>query len=182
MSLPINREKKRSSEVPDFLNKSAERAKTGGISAAERMAEEEEGSGVELLLDVGCSATFDSAHRLMNYDGKCSNLHGHTFHLKIRFAASELREDTGISYDFSDLKSLVNAVCNMVDHKVLLHKDDPLIPVLQQAEQEVVSFDFHPSAEQLAVWFGLQLRELGMMVPVVIELAETPNNWVRVSL
>ena len=48
--------------------------------------------------------TFDAAHHLFNYEGKCKSLHGHTYHLQI--AVSGYLDERGMTYDFGDLKSI----------------------------------------------------------------------------
>ena len=48
--------------------------------------------------------TFDAAHHLFHYEGKCKSLHGHTYHLQI--AVSGYLDERGMTYDFGDLKSI----------------------------------------------------------------------------
>ena len=48
--------------------------------------------------------TFDAAHHLFNYEGKCKSLHGHTYHLQI--AVSGYLDERGMTYDFGDLKNI----------------------------------------------------------------------------
>ena len=48
--------------------------------------------------------TFDAAHHLFNYEGKCKALHGHTYHLQV--AVSAFLDERGMTYDFRDLKRI----------------------------------------------------------------------------
>ena len=62
--------------------------------------------------------TFDAAHNLVNYHGKCERLHGHTYKLVVKLSGTRGPEDLG--YDFVDLKNLVKEnVLDQFDHHYL---------------------------------------------------------------
>ena len=62
---------------------------------------------------------FDSAHHLPNHPGKCRNLHGHRWFLDVEISG-DVRKDTGMLMDFSDLKILVKeVVIDDMDHHYL---------------------------------------------------------------
>jgi len=59
---------------------------------------------------------FDSAHFLKNYDGKCSELHGHTWKVSVWVRGDEkFRDKSGILWDFGNIKKIIN----LLDHKNL---------------------------------------------------------------
>ncbi|MGC9125463.1 MAG: 6-carboxytetrahydropterin synthase QueD [Caldisericaceae bacterium] len=61
---------------------------------------------------------FDAAHRVVDYSGKCENLHGHTYKLLVS-VTGELKPD-GMVLDFAILKRVVeNSVIAELDHKFL---------------------------------------------------------------
>jgi len=63
--------------------------------------------------------SFDAAHFLPNYEGKCHNLHGHTWKLEVEVSGF-VTPDTGMVIDFVYLKNLVNGeVINKLDHTLL---------------------------------------------------------------
>jgi 6-pyruvoyltetrahydropterin/6-carboxytetrahydropterin synthase len=77
---------------------------------------------------------FDSAHRLNDYDGKCKNIHGHTYKLEVTIAG--IRDENGIVMDFYDLNALINEkILDEIDHQYL---------------NEI--FDFNPTCENLGIW------------------------------
>jgi 6-pyruvoyltetrahydropterin/6-carboxytetrahydropterin synthase len=82
---------------------------------------------------------FSSAHFLENYQGKCENMHGHTFQIEVHLKVSKL-DESGISIDFTEIKNYLKEI--LPDHKVL---------------NEV--FDFIPSAENLARFFYYKIRK-----------------------
>ncbi len=61
---------------------------------------------------------FSSAHQLRNYNGNCSNLHGHNWKVKLTFGVNKLNE-IGIGCDFKVLKKIVNDKIDILDHTYL---------------------------------------------------------------
>ena len=63
--------------------------------------------------------TFDMAHMLDGHDGKCQNLHGHTYILQVEISGSlkESGAKKGMVMDFSDLKNIVKThILDKMDH------------------------------------------------------------------
>jgi 6-pyruvoyltetrahydropterin/6-carboxytetrahydropterin synthase len=94
--------------------------------------------------------SFCYGHRLLNYDGKCRHLHGHNGRAVITLASPQL-DGLGMVVDFSRIKSVVNAwIDQTLDHKMLLHKDDPVLPFLRSQGEPVYVMDVNPTAENIA--------------------------------
>lgn len=93
---------------------------------------------------------FCYGHRLLNYEGKCRHLHGHNGTAVITLEGSAL-DPRGMVIDFSDIKRVVSGwIDQTIDHKMLLHKDDPVLPFLNQLKEPVVVLDVNPTAENIA--------------------------------
>ncbi len=93
---------------------------------------------------------FCYGHRLMNHSGKCRNIHGHSVKAAITIGASQLN-DQGMVCDFSDIQQAAALfIEETLDHNFLLHRDDPLCPVLSQAGERFLPLNEHPTAEVLA--------------------------------
>ena len=93
---------------------------------------------------------FCYGHRLIHYDGKCRHLHGHNGRAVIAIAADKL-DALGMVMDFSRIKRVVNGwIDDTLDHKMLLHKDDPVLPLLRQQNEPVFVLDVNPTAENIA--------------------------------
>jgi 6-pyruvoyltetrahydropterin/6-carboxytetrahydropterin synthase len=58
---------------------------------------------------------FDAAHALRGYRGKCENLHGHRFQVKVKVTASQL-DDIGLAFDFTELKRMLKSILDKFDH------------------------------------------------------------------
>ena len=78
--------------------------------------------------------TFDAAHHLHCYEGKCKNLHGHTY--KVIFGISGYVNEIGMVIDFSDIKDIWKKEIEIyLDHRYL---NDMLPPMNTTAENMVV--------------------------------------------
>lgn len=94
--------------------------------------------------------SFCYGHRLLDYNGKCAHVHGHNGHA-ILTLESESLDSRGMVLDFGDLKAGIGAwIEEEIDHKMLLQKDDPLVPVLLAANEPLYLMDVNPTAENIA--------------------------------
>lgn len=94
--------------------------------------------------------TFCYGHRLLNYDGKCRHLHGHNGKAVITLESEQL-DSRGMVLDFSEIKQVVSAwIDQQLDHKMLLHRDDPVLPTLRAQGEPVFVMDVNPTAEAIA--------------------------------
>jgi 6-pyruvoyltetrahydropterin/6-carboxytetrahydropterin synthase len=102
------------------------------------------------MFSVTREITFCYGHRLLHYDGKCRHLHGHNGRAAITLAAASL-DDLGMVMDFTRLKQIVGHwIDTTLDHKMLLHRDDPVLPFLRQQNEPVHVLDVNPTAENIA--------------------------------
>ena len=93
---------------------------------------------------------FCYGHRLLNYEGKCRHLHGHNGRAVIVLESASL-DRLGMVLDFSAIKESVNTwIDKVLDHKMLLHKDDPVLPFLRQQGEPVHVMEVNPTAENIA--------------------------------
>ena len=93
---------------------------------------------------------FCYGHRLLNYDGKCRFLHGHNGKAVITLEAEKL-DALGMVVDFTRLKSVLGGwIDEFLDHKMILHKDDPALAYLRSQGEPVFIVDVNPTAENIA--------------------------------
>jgi 6-pyruvoyltetrahydropterin/6-carboxytetrahydropterin synthase len=93
---------------------------------------------------------FCYGHRLLNHQGKCRHLHGHNAKAVIRLESEQL-DSLGMVCDFSDIGDYVKEwIEKTLDHNMLLHQDDPVLPLLQQAGESVYVMRNNPTAENIA--------------------------------
>jgi 6-pyruvoyltetrahydropterin/6-carboxytetrahydropterin synthase len=102
------------------------------------------------MFSVTREITFCYGHRLLNYDGKCRHLHGHNGRAVITLETDRL-DDLGMVVDFSRLKRVVSSwIDETLDHKMLLHRDDPVLAFLRQQGEPIYVLDVNPTAENIA--------------------------------
>lgn len=93
---------------------------------------------------------FCFGHRLLDYPGKCRNVHGHNGKACVTLAADRL-DRLGMVVDFVEIKRVIGTwIDETLDHTLLLHKDDPLVRTLQAAGEKVLAMDASPTTENMA--------------------------------
>jgi 6-pyruvoyltetrahydropterin/6-carboxytetrahydropterin synthase len=119
---------------------------------------------------------FCYGHRLLNYDGKCRYLHGHNAHAVIAIEAQSL-DERGMVMDFTDIKRFVSSwIDENLDHRMLLHKDDPYVPILKGLGEPLFLMEENPTAENIAKLIGTYAASRGFPV-VECQLWETPHCY-----
>jgi 6-pyruvoyltetrahydropterin/6-carboxytetrahydropterin synthase len=120
--------------------------------------------------------TFCYGHRLVGHDGKCRHLHGHNGRAVITLAATQL-DTLGMVADFAVVKKVVGGwIDSQLDHKMLLHRDDPLLPLLREMGEPVFVMDDNPTAENIARLIFEQALTQGLPV-VEVTLWETESSY-----
>src|SRR5215469_13809744 len=95
------------------------------------------GERTPIMYRVTREIDFCYGHRLLNYEGKCRHLHGHNGRAMISLEGEKL-DHRGMLVDFTDIKrSLRTWIDNELDHRMIMHCDDPLLPVLREHNQPV---------------------------------------------
>lgn len=100
---------------------------------------------------------FEAAHRQYKDPSKCGYLHGHNWVVDV-YIDSDMISSIGYIVDFKDLKE----VTDVYDHKVLLHKEDPLVSILADAGQKVKTLDMNPTCECISI---LLCRDFAKVIP-----------------
>jgi len=86
----------------------------------------------------------DSSHRLLHYNGKCANLHGHRWKVEV-WLEGEADPKTGILVDYVALKEIIGKY----DHQIILNQDDPMVACIRKFQQ-VVTTPGDPTSELMA--------------------------------
>lgn len=125
--------------------------------------------------------SFDSAHFLAGYDGKCGNLHGHRWRVLLTVQSETLREDQqqkGMYVDFAELKKDLRTELDALDHVLIIEQGslrESTMKALQEEKFQVVEMPFRPTAENFARYF-YELFTLKGYPVAKVEVYETPNN------
>ena len=90
------------------------------------------------MFEISVDYTFAAGHALRNYQGKCEIVHGHNYKVRVTIAGDQL-DSTGLLVDFVDIRAVIKAVVDRLDHRFL---------------NDLSPFDqINPSAENLAKYF-----------------------------
>jgi 6-pyruvoyltetrahydropterin/6-carboxytetrahydropterin synthase len=130
--------------------------------------------------------SFEMAHALLNYNGPCRNIHGHSYVLEVTILGKPLvsmgAPKDGLVIDFSDIKEMVQKeILIHFDHALVLNKNSPRVITKNLTKQfdKIILFPVQPSCENLLIEFKNRLvkvlrkdRRL-----VSIRLQETETSW-----
>lgn len=125
--------------------------------------------------------SFDSAHFLSGYEGKCANIHGHRWRVVVEVCGEELKQqgqERGMLVDFGDLKKEVKRITDYLDHSLIYEKGSlkpKTVEALQEEDFRMIEVSFRPTAENFAKYFYEEIKKAGHTAKEVI-VYETPNN------
>jgi 6-pyruvoyltetrahydropterin/6-carboxytetrahydropterin synthase len=109
------------------------------------------------MFEVSVEQTFAAGHALRNYKGRCENVHGHNFRVRVTLEGERL-DDTGLLVDFLDVKKSMGEIIARLDHVFL---------------NEIPPFDVrNPSAENIAEYFHQELSRRLTENPVPVHIRE----------
>lgn len=130
--------------------------------------------------------SFDSAHFLHGYEGKCSNLHGHRWRVVVDVACENLiseGQQRGMCVDFGDLKKDVKEITDFYDHAFIVEEGtlkEKTIEALNEENFRMIFVKFRPTAENFSKFFFEEVKKKGYNVSKV-SVYETPNNCATYS-
>mgnify|MGYP001791422622 CR=1 FL=1 len=109
--------------------------------------------------------TFETAHALYGYDGKCKNIHGHSYKLFVTVIGEPISDTNNPKYgmviDFGDLKKIVNKeIVDAFDHATLFNKNTPhleLAEYLKELGHHILLVDYQPSSEMMVIDFAKKI-------------------------
>lgn len=112
--------------------------------------------------------TFDAAHHLHDYEGKCKNLHGHTY--KVIFGISGYVDERGLMIDFGDIKAIwKNEIEIFLDHKYL----NETLPAMNTTAENMVVWIF----EKMEAALQTEARQNQGARVEFVRLYETPTSF-----
>ncbi len=110
--------------------------------------------------------TFETAHALYGYDGKCKDIHGHSYKLSVTVTGTPITDTTHVKYgmliDFGDLKKIVNdEIVDIFDHATVFNKNTPhkeLADHLINLGHNIILADYQPTSENMVIDFAEKLK------------------------
>lgn len=118
---------------------------------------------------------FETGHALYGYDGKCKNVHGHSYKLSVTVIGKPITDNSNVKFgmviDFTDLKKIVKEeIVDQFDHATVFNKNTPHVELareLQSRDHHVILVDYQPTSENMVVDFASRIKN---RLPQGIEL------------
>lgn len=109
---------------------------------------------------------FETGHALYGYDGKCKNIHGHSYKLFVTVIGQPISDSNNVKYgmviDFGDLKKIVKEeIVDLFDHATVFNKNTPhaaLAADLQNLGHHVILVDYQPTSEMMIIDFAKKIK------------------------
>lgn len=98
------------------------------------------------MFSVSVEETFAAGHALRGYKGKCENVHGHNYRVRVTLEGADV-DKIGLLYDFVHLKQVIQGVIKAVDHKFL--NELPPFDVLNPSAENIAKYFYERTQEQL---------------------------------
>ena len=109
--------------------------------------------------------SFETGHALHGYDGKCKNVHGHSYKLSVTVIGQPINDinhvKNGMVIDFGDLKKIVNnEIVDQFDHATVFNKNTPHFELAQELRKRghnAMLVDYQPTSENMVIDFAKKI-------------------------
>ena len=110
--------------------------------------------------------SFETGHALYGYDGKCRNVHGHSYKLSVTVIGTPITDTNnvklGMVIDFGDLKTIVKEdIVDKFDHATVFNKNTPHVELadeLSKRGHSVILVDYQPTSENMIIDFAEKIK------------------------
>ena len=130
---------------------------------------------------------FETGHALYGYDGKCKNIHGHSYKLFVTVQGTPITDTTHVKYgmviDFTDLKKIVKEeIVDKFDHATVFNKNTPHVELaneLSKRGHHVILVDYQPTSENMVVDFAKKIQDRlpQQIILFSLKLQETESSF-----
>ena len=131
--------------------------------------------------------SFETGHALYGYDGKCRNVHGHSYKLSVTVIGKPISDASHVKYgmviDFTDLKKIVKEeIVSVFDHATVFNKNTPHVELAKELEDRghnVLLVDYQPTSEMMVIDFAekIKLRLPKNIILHSLKLQETDSSF-----
>jgi len=110
--------------------------------------------------------SFETGHALYGYDGKCKNVHGHSYKLSVTVIGKPISDNSNVKFgmviDFSDLKKIVKEeIVDVFDHATVFNKNTPHVELAAELENRghhVILVNYQPTSENMVTDFAHKIK------------------------
>ena len=122
---------------------------------------------------------WEMGHRLKFHEGKCKNLHGHSYKCMIELSGDP--DSNGMVLDYYNMKSVIGPIINELDHAFMVCKTDTeVIEFLEKINSRKVVVDFESTAENICLYLLEQIKSSNLpknIKSVKVKVLETENTY-----
>jgi 6-pyruvoyltetrahydropterin/6-carboxytetrahydropterin synthase len=110
--------------------------------------------------------SFETGHALYGYDGKCKNVHGHSYKLSVTVIGTPIADNTNVKFgmviDFTDLKKIVKEeIVDQFDHATVFNKNTPHVELANELStrgHHVILVEYQPTSENMVIDFAERIQ------------------------
>ena len=110
--------------------------------------------------------SFEAGHALYNYNGKCKNIHGHSYKLYVTVIGEPIKDKNHVKYgmvmDFTDLKQIVKTqIEDIFDHATVFNQNTPhaeIATILKDNGHKIILVDYQPTTENMLIDFATRIK------------------------
>ena len=111
--------------------------------------------------------SFETGHALYGYDGKCKNVHGHSYKLSVTVIGKPITDNSHVKFgmviDFGDLKKIVKEeIVDVFDHATVFNKNTPHVELAKELEyrgHNILLVDYQPTSEMMVIDFAHKITQ-----------------------
>lgn len=110
--------------------------------------------------------SFETGHALYGYDGKCKNVHGHSYKLSVTVIGKPNQDKSHVKFgmviDFTDLKRIVREeIVDKFDHATVFNGNTPHVELADELKtrgHHVILVDYQPTSENMVIDFASKIK------------------------
>ena len=123
--------------------------------------------------------TWEMGHRLPFHNGKCKNLHGHSYRCMVELNGDP--DENGMVLDYYDVKKVIEPIIDNLDHSFMVCQTDiELIEVLEKLNSRHVIVDFETTAENISTYLLGEIKSSSLpknIHSIKVRVLETENTY-----
>ena len=135
------------------------------------------------MMKIAKEFTWEMGHRLPFHNGKCKNLHGHSYRCMVELNGDP--DENGMVLDYYDVKKVIEPIIDNLDHSFMVCKTDiELIEVLEKLNSRHVIVDFETTAENISTYLLGEIKSSSLpknIHSIKVRVLETENTYAEVE-
>lgn len=136
------------------------------------------------MMKIAKEFRWEMGHRLPYHNGKCRNLHGHSYKLLVEFEGHV--DPNGMVMDYYDVKEVIAPLVDKLDHAFLVYQDDTdLVDAIMNLDSKIVIVNYHTTAENICIYFLEKIKSSKLpqnIKKIKVKVFETETTYAEEEL